>query len=98
MDTVGGDPSKGFVLAGTSAGGGIAAVLANLYRDDGLSPPLTGLYLAVPTLMPPGSIPRKYAGQHTSRDDHANNIFMSAKMSAWAHCKRAQDKSTRCQS
>lgn len=56
----GADPSKGFVIGGTSAGGNITAVLAHLARDEGLSPPLTGEYLAIPAVCPNDRFPEKY--------------------------------------
>ncbi|EXJ75455.1 uncharacterized protein A1O5_02151 [Cladophialophora psammophila CBS 110553] len=56
----GADPSAGFVVGGTSAGGNISAILAHLARDEGLSPPLTGQYLAIPAVLPPSVVPEKY--------------------------------------
>lgn len=56
----GADPSKGFVVGGTSAGGNLTAVLAHLARDEGLSPPLTGQYLAIPAVGSGKLIPEKY--------------------------------------
>ncbi|KAF1815605.1 Alpha/beta hydrolase fold-3 [Eremomyces bilateralis CBS 781.70] len=44
------DPSKGFVIGGTSAGGNISAVLGFKARDEKLSPPLTGLLLTIPAI------------------------------------------------
>lgn len=46
-----GDPLQGFVVGGASAGGNLAAVVCQLGRDEGLSPPLTGQYLCVPALL-----------------------------------------------
>ena len=37
------DPSKGFLVGGTSAGGNLTDVVAHQARDEGLTPPLTGL-------------------------------------------------------
>ena len=42
------DPKQGFIVGGASAGGNLAAVVSQLGRDEGLSPPLTGQYLCVP--------------------------------------------------
>ncbi|KIX02936.1 uncharacterized protein Z518_06486 [Rhinocladiella mackenziei CBS 650.93] len=56
----GADLSVGFVVGGTSAGGNIAAVLAHLARDEKLSPPLTGQYLAIPAVLPEKKVPEKY--------------------------------------
>jgi len=47
---IGADPSKGFIVGGTSAGGNIAAVVSHLARDEKLSPPLTGVCLLIPAL------------------------------------------------
>lgn len=54
------DPSVGFVVGGTSSGANLAACVAHLARDEKLSPPLTGQYLAVPTLLPASKVPEKY--------------------------------------
>lgn len=67
----GADPSLGFVIGGTSAGGNLTAVLAHLARDEGLSPPLTGQYLAIPALLPPSVVPEKYKPFYLS---HEQNI------------------------
>lgn len=56
----GADPSKGFIVGGTSAGGNISAVLAHVARDENLSPPLTGQYLVIPALVPQSKVPAKY--------------------------------------
>ncbi|KAH8803465.1 Alpha/Beta hydrolase protein [Xylogone sp. PMI_703] len=68
----GADPSAGFVIGGTSAGGNITAVLAHLARDEGLSPPLTGQYLAVPTVLTQKVIPEKYKEYYLSYEQNRN--------------------------
>ena len=40
---LGADPSKGFIVGGTSAGGNLTDVVGHLARDENLLPPLTGL-------------------------------------------------------
>ena len=56
----GADPSKGFIVGGTSAGGNITAVLAHMARDEGLSPPITGQYLGIPAVCDKAVMPEKY--------------------------------------
>ena len=60
------DPSQGFIIGGTSAGGNITAVLAHLARDEQLSPPLTGQYLAIPAVGNKKWIPEKYIDRFLS--------------------------------
>ncbi|KAL9106215.1 MAG: hypothetical protein Q9227_008748 [Pyrenula ochraceoflavens] len=65
-ETLGANPKAGFVVGGTSAGGNIAASLALRARDNGLSPPLTGQYLAIPAVCGPPYMPEKYKDLQTS--------------------------------
>jgi acetyl esterase/lipase len=66
----GADPSVGFIVGGTSAGGNIAAVLAHVARDERMSPPLTGQYLAIPKLLPWNRVPEKYREHFLSPEDN----------------------------
>ncbi|OMP85463.1 AB hydrolase superfamily protein B1A11.02 [Diplodia seriata] len=66
---LGADPSKGFLVGGSSAGANIAAVVSHLARDEKVSPPLTGVFLAVPTTLPEGAVPEKYKDRYRSRDE-----------------------------
>lgn len=68
----GADPSKGFVVGGSSAGGNISAVLALIARDEKLSPPLTGQYLAIPAVLPASQVPEKYKPYYLSMEQNAN--------------------------
>lgn len=44
----------------TFPGGNLTAVLTHIARDEGLSPPLTGQYLAIPAVGSGKLIPEKY--------------------------------------
>ncbi|KIY01939.1 uncharacterized protein Z520_02077 [Fonsecaea multimorphosa CBS 102226] len=68
----GADPSIGFVIGGTSAGGNITAVLAHVARDEKLSPPLTGQYLAIPAVLPASKVPEKYKEYFLSYEQNQN--------------------------
>ncbi|KIX98387.1 uncharacterized protein Z520_05688 [Fonsecaea multimorphosa CBS 102226] len=69
----GADPSAGFVVGGTSAGGNLSAIMAHLARDEGLSPPLTGQYLAIPTVLPPAVVPEKYKEYYLSYEQNRHS-------------------------
>jgi len=66
----GADTSAGFVVGGTSSGGNLAAIVAHLARDEKLSPPLTGQYLAIPTLVGRGKMPEKYQKYYFSYEQN----------------------------
>jgi len=66
------DPKKGFIVGGISAGANFTAVVSHLARDEHLSPPLTGLYLSVPALVDPSSMPAKYNHEFLSREQNKN--------------------------
>lgn len=65
---IGVNPKKGFIIGGTSAGANLAAVVTHQYRDAGLSPPLTGQYLAIPAVCVPESVPDEFKEIYLSRE------------------------------
>lgn len=68
--SIGADASKGLIVAGVSAGANMAATISHLYRDEGGNPPLTGVYLSIPSLLSPEAVPEKYKSQYLSRDQN----------------------------
>lgn len=69
--SLGVDPSKGFVIGGVSAGANISAVIAQQHLKQGISPPLTGIWLSVPWLFSSKeSVPEKYKDQWFSREQN----------------------------
>ncbi|KAK5090298.1 hypothetical protein LTR05_000470 [Lithohypha guttulata] len=58
--SLGAEPSKGFIVGGSSAGGNISAVLAQLSRLGYFKVPITGQYLSVPLIAPLELYPQKY--------------------------------------
>lgn len=73
----GADLFAGFIVGGVSAGGNIAAVLAHLAREEKLSPPLTGQYLCIPTLLPPAVVPDKYKEYYLSYEQNKDAPVVS---------------------
>lgn len=67
---LGADPSKGFLVGGSSAGGNIAAVLELEARDKKLSPPLTGAWLNIPATCSPEVVPQKWKQYYKSYEQN----------------------------
>jgi len=72
IEELGVNSTKGFLVGGISAGGNFSAVASHLYRDEGLSPPLTGVYLSIPSTCPPEHLPEKYKEFYLSREQNKN--------------------------
>lgn len=71
-ESLGADPSVGFLLGGVSAGGNLTAVIAQKAQDENFSPPLTGLWLCVPLVFPNESlVPEKYRDEWFSHEQNS---------------------------
>ena len=64
------DPKKGFMVGGISAGANFSAVISHLARDEHLSPPLTGVYLSIPAVVDPKSMPDEYKHEFLSHEQN----------------------------
>ncbi|KAM0244498.1 hypothetical protein ACHAP5_006179 [Fusarium lateritium] len=61
---------KGFVIGDSSAGVTMAAIASHLAGDENLNPPITGVFLLAPKILPPESeeaLPEKYKEMYLSR-------------------------------
>jgi hypothetical protein len=72
FDPLGGNAKKGFLVGGISAGGNFAAIVSHLYRDDKLSPSLTGSYLSIPACISLDFVPAKYRDVYLSREQNTD--------------------------
>jgi acetyl esterase/lipase len=70
--------SAGFVVAGVSAGGNLAAIMCLMARDYSLSPPLTGQLLIVPAVLSADVVPGEYKPLYQSFVQNANAPVLSA--------------------
>ncbi|KAH7235416.1 Alpha/Beta hydrolase protein [Fusarium tricinctum] len=76
------DPSRGFVFGGTSAGSHISIPLAHRARDEGLQPPISGLYHSVPPALPPQALTAKYRPLYRSREQLKDGMTLTSKSTA----------------
>ncbi|KAK3072891.1 hypothetical protein LTR53_005994 [Teratosphaeriaceae sp. CCFEE 6253] len=77
--SLGADPSKGFIIGGTSAGGNMTAVIANMWRDAGDKPSLTGCHLMIPAVCYKAFIPEKYQAEFKSFEQNKHAPILSEK-------------------
>ncbi|KAH7156625.1 Alpha/Beta hydrolase protein [Dactylonectria macrodidyma] len=73
------DLTRGFIFGGTSAGSHISIPLAHRARDEGLSPPITGLYHSVPPALPPQALIERYKPFYRSRDALRDGMTLTSK-------------------
>jgi len=83
--SLGTDPSKGFVIGGSSAGGNLAVVTAHRALRENLSPPLTGVLANIPPCLDAQIVPEKYKHLFLSREQNANGLVCNAKdLEVWS--------------
>ncbi|KAG6358342.1 hypothetical protein INS49_014226 [Diaporthe citri] len=73
----GADPSAGFIVGGSSAGANLASVVVHLARDEGLSPPLTGQYLAAPVILPNSRVPARFKPFALSHEQNRHALVVN---------------------
>jgi len=77
--TFGADPSTGFIIGGTSAGGNMTAVVAHLWRDDKATPSITGCLLMIPAYCDSKFFPDKYKADYKSFEQNKHAPILSEK-------------------
>ncbi|KAG9192581.1 hypothetical protein G6011_11315 [Alternaria panax] len=93
-DSLGTDPSKGFVLGGTSAGSNLATVSAHQAVDDRLVPKVTGVVLLSAALCHPGAMPEEYKPHISSWEDHKDSLVLDRRaMEVFWHNYKPDPKS-----
>jgi acetyl esterase/lipase len=75
---LGGNPEKGFLIGGISAGANFSSVLPHIYRDDKIQPPLTGVFLSIPAVMAPNLVPAKYKDVYLSREQNKDAPILNS--------------------
>ncbi|KAF2723123.1 alpha/beta-hydrolase [Polychaeton citri CBS 116435] len=73
------DPTKGFIIGGVSAGGNVSSVVATMAVEQPLRHPITGQWLAVPTLMNEDNVPDKYRQYYLSMEHNTDTPVLAAR-------------------
>ena len=81
------NPKKGFLVGGESSGADIALAVAHLSRDENDIPPLTGLYIAVPSALSKDNVPEKYKDRFLSREQNAQALLWNESSMEFVHRK-----------
>lgn len=76
-ESIGADPSAGFIIYGISAGGNLAAAVAQKWHDEQCLPKLTGISLGVPLLLDEQLVPEKYKHLWFSREQNADSMLLN---------------------
>jgi acetyl esterase/lipase len=77
--SLGADPSQGFVIGGSSAGGNLAVVTGHRALREKLSPPLTGVLANIPVCLDAQIVPEKYKHLFLAREQNADGLVCNAK-------------------
>lgn len=75
--SLGADPTKGFIIGGTSAGGNITAIVSLLARDEKLNPPVTGSLLMIPFYVDSNFVPEEWKKDYKSWDQNKDAPILS---------------------
>jgi len=73
---LGADPSKGFIVGGSSAGANCAAAIVRMAQGEPLEYAITGQWLAIPPLFRPDIVPEKYRQYFLSREQNAKSKIL----------------------
>ena len=87
-NSLGINPSEGFLVAGESNGADIALAIAHLYADEVASPPLTGLYLAAPEVMNTETVPDRYRDRYISPEQNVKAPIRPAESLEFIRCEQ----------
>lgn len=94
--SLGADPSKGFIIGGTSAGGNLTGVTVHALMDEKFSPSITGCHYMIPTLCDADVFPDKYKADNIAWEQNKDAPILGRKASQlflYNYLKEGEDKS-----
>lgn len=77
--SIGADPTKGFVIGGTSAGGNLSGVVVHALMDEKINPPITGCHYMIPTFCHYDKTPEKYRAENKGWEQNKDAPILSRK-------------------
>ncbi|OBS26614.1 hypothetical protein FPOA_00557 [Fusarium poae] len=90
-DKFGINPSKGFIIGGTSSGADISLVVSHLYHDAEIEPLLTGVYAPITSGVNDQTVPEKYKDHFISWEQCAKAPVFSSESMNFVHSKYKPD-------
>lgn len=85
------NPSKGFIIGGTSSGADISLVVSHLCRDAKMTPALTGAFAPITSGVNDQTVPDKYKDHFISVEQCAKAPVFSAESMKFVHCMLFHD-------
>lgn len=82
-ESIGANPRKGVIVAGTSAGANLAAVAAHDAVERKLKPEVTGVVLMSASLVHPDAVPERFQTHHKSREEHKDALVLDVRGMNW---------------
>lgn len=77
------DPTKGFLLGGTSAGANLSVVAAHEAVDANLSPPVTGVVVTSACVCHHDAVPEEYKKHISSWEEHKDGLVLDRRGMKW---------------
>lgn len=81
------DPTKGFIIGGTSSGADMSLAVAHLCQDAEMKPPLTGVYAPITSGVNEETVPEKYKDHFFSKEQNANAPVFNTESLKFVHCR-----------
>lgn len=81
--SLGADASKGFIVAGTSAGGNLAAIAVHDAIDKQLEPKVTGVMLMCAALIQAEAVPDEWKPHYNSHEEHKDGMVLDGRGMNW---------------
>ncbi|KAM0225759.1 hypothetical protein ACHAQD_000718 [Fusarium lateritium] len=85
VDKFGINPSKGFIIGGTSSGADMSLVVSHLCRDAKMVPALTGVFAPITSGVNDQTVPEKYKDHFISMEQCAKAPMFSAESMKFVH-------------
>lgn len=81
------EPKEGLLIGGESAGADLAMIVAHLYTNENLEPPLTGLYAPLFSAVNSETVPDMYKDRFFSMKQNSQAPLLTQESIKFIHSK-----------